>query len=206
MKKFALILSALAVLFTLSRCGVNRQLTEAKTLGDCKYTVASADSIYLSGIDVRRFKKLEDINPARYPQLAAGILAKSVPLSARLSLNIYNPTNRNAGLNELEYKVLLANEEIFTGFVNQRIEVPAGGGEARIPIRLRTNAYKLLTDDKTRDAFVELIQNLSGADDAKPSKLTIRIRPTLALGNKKINYPGYITIDQDVTQKILLGQ
>jgi len=206
MKKLALILAAVAGVWSLSRCSVNRQLAEAKALGDCKFSVTSADSIYLSGIDVRRFRKLEDINPARYPQLAAGILARSVPLSARLTLNVHNPTNRNAGLNELEYKILLAGQEVFTGFINQRIQVPAGGGEARIPIRLRTNAYQLLTDDKTRSAFVELIQNLSGADDAPPTRLTIRIKPTLALGNKKVDYPGYITIDQDVTKKILLGQ
>lgn len=127
------------------------------------------------------------------------------PLDARVNLDITNPTNKLAGINQLEYRVLLAGQELFNGFLNQRIEVPAGGGRTRVPIKLSTNAYQLLTDAKTRDAFTQLVQNLSGASGSKPSKLTIKIKPTLALGNKAINYPGYITIDQDVTNKILLG-
>lgn len=205
MKKLLISFLMLATPVLFQQCAVNRQLAEAKALGDCKYQVLSADSVYLSGIDVRRFKKLEDINPARYPQLAAGLLAKSIPLSARLNLQITNPTNRLAGLNQLEYKILLEDQELFNGFINQRIEVTPGGGTAQIPIRLRTNAYKLFTDDNTRDAFVRMVQNLSGNEEAQSSKLTIKIKPTLALGNKKINYPGYITIDQDMTKKILLG-
>ena len=73
-------------------------------------------------------------------------------------------------------------------------------------MRLNANAYQLFTDPKTRDAFTQLVQNLSGAANTQPSKLTIRIKPTLDLGGKQVNYPGYITINQDVTNKILMGQ
>ncbi|WP_234734682.1 LEA type 2 family protein [Tellurirhabdus bombi] len=206
MKQSISLLVVLVAMLTFSQCSVNRQLAEAKVLGDCKYSVASADSIFLSGIDVRQFKKLDDINPLKYPQLAAGVFAKSVPLSARLNLDIYNPTNRKAGINQLEYKILLADQELFNGFLNQRIEVPAGGGTTRVPVRLRANAFQLLTDEKTRDAFANFIQSLSGGNNAQPSKLTIKIKPTLALGGKKVNYPGFITIDQEMTSKLLLGK
>ena len=93
---------------------------------------------------------------------------------------------------------------MFNGFLNQRIEVQPGG-KTQIPVRLSTNAYQLFTDAKTRDAFTQLVQNLAGASNTTPSKLTIKIKPTLALGNKAVNYPGYITIDQELTNKILLG-
>lgn len=197
-------LLALPLLF--SRCGVNKQISQAKALGDCRYSIASADSVYLAGVDVRQFRKLDDINPARYPRLAAGLLTRNVPLDARINLDITNPTNKLAGINQLEYRILLAGQELFNGFLNQRIEVQPGGGKTRVPVRLNANAYQLMTDPKTRDAFSELVQNFSGADNTKPSKLTIRIKPTLDLGGKQINYPGYITIDQDVTNKILTGQ
>lgn len=202
-KELVLLLIALPLVF--SQCGVNKQISQAKALGDCRYTIASADSVYLAGVDVRQLRKVEDINPARYPRLAAGLLTRNVPLDARINLDITNPTNRLAGINQLEYKVILAGQELFNGFLNQRIEVQPGGGKTRVPVRLNANAYQLLTDPKTRDAFTQLVQNLSGAADTKPSKLTIRIKPTLDLGGKQVNYPGYITIDQDVTNKILLG-
>lgn len=200
--RFILLLAALPLLF--SQCK-NSQLSQAKTLGDCRYSIASADSIYLAGIDIRQFRKLEDLNPARYPRLAAGLLVRNVPLDARINLDITNPTNRLAGINQLEYKVLLAGQELFNGFLNQRIEVQPGGGRARVPVRLSANAYQLFTDPKTRDAFTQLVQNLSGAESSRPSRLTIRIKPTLDLFGGQVNYPGYITIDQEVTNKILLG-
>ncbi len=202
-KELVLLLIALPLLF--SQCSVNKQISQAKALGDCRYTIASADSVFLAGVDVRQLRKVEDINPARYPRLAAGLLTRNVPLDARINLDITNPTNKLAGINQLEYRIILAGQELFNGFLNQRIEVQPGGGKTRVPVRLNANAYQLLTDPKTRDAFTQLVQNLSGAADTKPSKLTIRIKPTLDMGGKQINYPGYITIDQDVTNKILLG-
>ena len=206
MRSLLFFAALLVVALTFSQCSVNRQIAQAKALGDCKFNITSADSVYLSGIDVRKLRNLEDLNPMRYPQLAAGLLSKSIPLSARINVDITNPTNKTAGIDQLEYKILLANQELFNGFVNQRIEVAPGGGTVRVPVKLNANAYQLMTDDKTRDAFTDLMRNMSGSDKSKPSKLTIKIKPTLALGNKKVDYPGYITIDQEVTNKILLGQ
>ncbi len=205
MKKLALFLTAATGLF-FTHCGVNRQITEAKTLGDCTYAISSADSIYLAGIDVRQLRDLSGpTDLIKYPQLGLALLRKNVPLDVRINLGITNPTNRLAGLNQLEYRVLLKGNELANGFLNQRIEVAPGGGRTTVPIRLSTNAYQLITDEKTRDSFVDLVRNLAGAQDAKATRVTIKIKPTLALGNKQINYPGYITIDQDVTNKILLG-
>jgi hypothetical protein len=206
--KRTLVLTAalLSLLVFLTQCGVNRQLTEAKTFGNCRYRLVSADSVALSGYDIRQFRSVSDLNPLKFPRLAAALLTRNVPLDLRVNLGIINPTNRLAGINQLEYRILLKTNEIFQGYLNQRIEVPVGGQEVIVPVRLRANAYALLTDAQTRDAFAELVQNLSGNQNTKPTRLTIKIKPTLALGGKAINYPGYITIDQDVTNKILLGQ
>lgn len=188
------------------QCGVSRQISEAKALGQCQYNLASADSIYLSGYDIREFKSMEDINPIRYPRIATGLLTRNIPLNARINLDITNPTSKNAAINQLEYHILLAGQELATGFINQRIAVSAGGGRTRVPVRLRANAYQLVTDEKTRDAFTQFVQNLSGKANTPPSKLTIKIKPTLDLGNKAVNYPGYITIEKEVTNKMLMGQ
>lgn len=202
-KRLVFLLLALPLL--LNQCAVNEQISQAKTLGACRYNLASADSVYLAGIDVREFKKIDDFDLSRFPKLAAGLLFRNVPLDAVINLDITNPTANLAGINQLEYKVLLTGQELFTGLLNQRIEVQPGG-KTRVPVHLNTNAYKLITDASTRGAFTQLVKNLSGASDTQPSKLTIRIKPTLALGNKAINYPGYITIEQEVTNKILVDK
>ncbi|GAA4401245.1 hypothetical protein GCM10023187_15200 [Nibrella viscosa] len=205
MKRIAYLLMLVATPLLLSRCSVNRQIAEAKTLGDCKFDLVSADSVYLAGYNIREFRKIEEFNPLKYPRIASGVLLGSVPLDAHINLEIVNPTSRLAAINQLEYRVLLADVELVNGLLNQRIEVAPRGGRTIVPVRLRTNAYRLITDANTRDAFINFVRNLSGTPDTNPSTLTIKIKPTLSLGNKQVDYPGYITINQQVTNKILTG-
>ncbi|MEZ0485361.1 LEA type 2 family protein [Fibrella aquatica] len=207
MKKIVLFaLLALPAIFY--QCGVSRQISQAKALGDCKYNIVSADSMLVAGYDVREFRnirKLEDFNPIKYPRLAAGLLTRNIPFGAKINLEITNPTTKSAGLNQLQYQVLLAGKELANGFINQRIEVPAAGGKTIVPVHLRTNAYDLLTDPTTRDAFTNVLRNLSGDQSGTPTKVTIKIKPTIDMFNKAVNYPGFITIEQDLTGKMLMG-
>lgn len=197
MKKYALLL-LLPLTFLLSRCGVNKQVQQAKALGKCRFELVSADSVYLAGINMNQFKDKENINLGSLPRLAMGFISKSIPLDARLTLKITNPTAETAAINQFEYKILLRGSEVFTGFVNHRVEVAPVGGTTRVPIVISTNAYHLLTDEQTRGAFADLVQNLSGAKNSTKTIITIKIRPTLDLGNKEIKYPGYITFEKEI--------
>jgi hypothetical protein len=197
MKKNTLLL-LLPILFLFSRCAVNKQIEQAKALGKCRFELVSADSVYLSGINMSQFKDMDNINIGSLPRLAMGLISKNIPLDARLVLRISNPSGETAAINQFEYKILLKNNEVFNGFVNNRIEVPAGGGKTSVPINITANAYHLITDEKTREAFTDLVQNLSGGKTARRSVITIKIKPTLDLGNKEIKYPGYITFDKEI--------
>ena len=208
MKKNIWIIAILFIAGALSSCGLGRQVADAKTFGDCKYDIASVDSVYLAGIDIREFKNLRSFNDfdlAKYPGLAMGLLRKNVPLDLRVNVDITNPTKKRAAINQLEYKVLLTGNEIFSGFLSQLIEVMPGTASTRVPVRLNTNAYQLLTNDKTRDEFINMVLALTGKADAKPAKFTVKLKPTLDLAGKQVNYPGYITFDKDITSKMLSG-
>ncbi len=92
MKRYLLLSLALLPLL-LSRCGVSRQVTEAKALGDCRYTIKSADSIHISGYDIQQFRdmrSINDFNPIKFPRIAAGLLTRNIPLDARINLGITN--------------------------------------------------------------------------------------------------------------------
>ncbi len=208
MKKQIWVIAILATVGLFTSCGVSRQVSEAKAFGDCKYKIASADSIYLGGIDVREFRNIKsigDLDLARYPRLGLALLRKDVPLDLRVNLDINNPTRKKAAINQLEYKVLLTNSEIFNGFLNEKIEVYPGSGSTRVPVKLSANVYKLLTNDATRDEFINMILALSGKSGSKPTKFTVKVKPTLDLAGKQINYPGYLTFDQEITTDMILG-
>ncbi|WP_149240277.1 hypothetical protein [Dyadobacter sp. 32] len=208
MKRQIWFVALLGIWGTLSSCGVGRQVSEAKTFGECKYDLSSVDSVFIAGIDIREFKNIksfQDFDLAKYPRVAMGLLRKDVPLDLRVNLDITNPTKNRAAINQLEYKVLLTNSEIFSGFLSQLIEVMPGTGKTRVPIKLNANVYQLLSNDQTRDEFVNLITTLTGKTSSNPSKLTVKIKPTLDLGGKQINYPGYISFDKVITSDMVLG-
>lgn len=201
---------AVIVLFAavMTSCGVSRQVSEAKVFGDCKYDIASVDSVYLAGIDVREFRNIRsfsDFDLAKYPGLAMGLLRKNVPLNLRVNVDITNPTRKRAAINQLEYKVLLSESEIFNGYLSQLIEVLPGTTPTRVPVSLQTNAYQLLSNDQTRDQFVNMILSLTGKSDAKPSKFVVKVRPTLDIAGKQVNYPGYITFEKEITSQMVTG-
>lgn len=207
MKRVSLGILLLTIAAVFSQCSVSRQMKEAKTFGDCKYAVASIDSIYLAGTDVRELrniKTIKDFDPTKYPALGLAVLRKKVPLDLRVNLDIKNPTNTLAAINQLEYIISLSNNEVFRGFLNKRIEVYPGTASTVVPVQLSTNAYDLLMNGETRDAFISMIQSLSGKSDTKPARLTIKIKPTLAVGDKQVNYPGYITFEQEITSNMVM--
>lgn len=206
MRKIAFAFTAIALIGLFQRCAVTKQISEVKTLGDCKYTIASAESITLAGVDMSQMKSLQDFDLAQSPKLALAFFRKDIPLNLRLNLDVTNPTKQLAGINQFEYKVFLAENEIFTGLYDQRIEVQPKGGTTRVPMQLTTNAYRFVSDAKAREALMNMVESLSGKQNTTPSKLIIKLKPTLGIGSSQINYPGYITIEKEVTPQMFSGQ
>ena len=202
---FVIIISCFAIL---AGCGVSKQVSEAKTFGECKYDIGSVDSVYIAGIDVREFKNIrsfDDLDLARYPRLALALLRKDISLKLNVNLDITNPTNKRAAINQLEYKVLLSKSEIFSGYLNQLIEVMPGTGSTRVPIKLSANVYQLINNDETREEFINLVQSLTGKSGTNPSKFVVKIKPTLDIAGQQINYPGYITFEKNITAEMITG-
>lgn len=127
MKKLLTGVLAFAVMVVLSQCALNKSVQDAKALGNCKFRLSSVDSVYLSGIDIREFKEIrnfKDLDITRFPSLGLGLMRKNIPLDLRLKLEATNPTTRMAGVEQMEYKILLGEKEIFAGLHNQRVSVP----------------------------------------------------------------------------------
>jgi hypothetical protein len=201
-------LALLIIPVLLTQCGINRQVQQAKGLSKSRYAVQSADSVTIAGYDIQEFKdikQLDDVNPLKYPRVAAALLRKDVPFKANINLEIVNPTNDTAAINQFEYRLLLAGNELATGTVERRVAVPPGGGKVLVAIPVNANAYSLIANLGTRKAFADLIGNLAGSKQTDPSRVTLKIKPTLMLGNKSVQYPGYIDIDKEITRDMLLA-
>jgi hypothetical protein len=199
MKK--LITACLAILI-ISGCGVNKQAQQIKALEKCTYKIISAENITVGGTALKNIVNTENLSLSSLPGLAFGLLRKDVPLRGKLNLEISNPSDNDASINEFEYKVLINNQELATGLVNQVVNV-ARGAKTVVPVDVNLNAYQFLSNKKVMDDVSKFLQ--AGPNDAEQKGLlTLKIKPSIHVGNTSVKYPGFITIDKEISSKILL--
>jgi LEA14-like dessication related protein len=190
------------IVFTIFGCGVNKQAQQIKALEKCTYKILSAQQVTVGGTDIKNIVNMENINLASLPGLAFGLLRKDVPLRGKLNLEITNPSGDDASINEFEYKVLVNNQELATGFVNQLVSV-AAGSKTVVPVDVNLNAYQFLSNKKVMDDVRKFLQAGSG-DAEQKGLLTLKIKPSIRVGGALVKYPGFITIDKEISSKILL--
>lgn len=184
-------------------CGVSKQTRQIKALEKCTYKILSADNISLAGTDVRKILNDQEINLGSLPGLALGLLRKDIPLKARLNLEIKNPTSDVASINEFEYKILINREELMSGFVNQEVNVGAGQATT-VPLDMVANLYPFVSNSKVMNEITEFLKGGKNGGPERKGILTLKIRPSIKVAGVLIKYPGFITIDKEISSKILL--
>lgn len=199
-----IIVPVVAILVMLAGCGINKQIENAKAFEKCRYEITSADSLYVADLDVKDIIRTGNFNVLKAPRLALLLLKKEVPFEGRLNLQIKNPSSQLAAINQFEYKVLIKDHELASGLIDRTVRVQPNGGLTTVPIHINSNIYTLFADSKTQKDVADFFNGLGDDNNDTKSILTIKIKPTIGIGNKQIKYPGYITIDKEITKKIFL--
>ena len=180
----------------LTACGVNKQVNMLTALEKCKYEVVSADSVYLAGTDVARLAQNNTIDLTSAPALAFAYLQRSLPFKATLNLSVKNPGTNVAGINQFQYILMLKDKELTTGTINQVIRVEPGSSTV-VPIKIATDIFPFVSTSANRKAVADFFSS----KEEKKAAFTLKIKPTLLLGNEKVQFPGYISLDKVVTNK-----
>ena len=179
----------------ISSCGVSRKIS---LLEQCQYNIKSVDSVYFEGRDITRQIKTRIFDLGSIPELAIGLLRKDIPLRARLNLGINNPGSKAIEINQFDYIISFKGQELVNGTTDRRIDINPDE-TSTVPIIIMANIYSILSDKNTRQ---EIFSYLRGTNSMKNSLISIKIRPSIRVGNKLIKYPGYITIDQEINNNI----
>lgn len=196
------LLLACFIVFGLGSCGINKQAQQIKALEKCDYRLTDATNITIAGADVKKIIQSGTTSSVNFPGVALGLLRKDIPLRAKLNLEISNPTNALAAINNFDYIVLINKQEIFNGSVDQSVSIGAGQ-IAQVPVQVNANIYQFLTDNKMLDDITAFIGGATNGSEKK-GLVTLKIRPSIKIGGQLVKYPGYITIDKEVSSKILL--
>lgn len=193
-------LSCLAL--TMSGCGINNQAKQLQTLEDCIYEIRSADSIYVAGKDVSKMISNNAINISSMPEFAWAYLQKDIPLKARINLKIKNPTKQDAAINRFEYLVLVKGQQLANGMVAQKVSI-AAGDSITVPVSVNSNIYPILSNGNTMQEIVAFMKGGNDSATERKGIVTLKIKPSISIGNNLVNYPGYITIEKEISSKIL---
>lgn len=180
----------------LTSCGVSRQKAQIENLGKCKYDIQSVDSIRVAGTSIQKIVKSDGIDFSALPSVALGMLRKNIPLDAVVRLKIQNPTLKKAAINQFQYIILFEKKQLAEGIVNQSISLDPGQSTIA-SVRLNTNIYDLINNG-------DLAGFIGSNSNTKKGLFTIKIKPSINIAGKSIFYPGYITIDKEVSRNILL--
>ncbi len=196
MKKIGIVCITLLTLFG---CGVNKQAQQIAALEKCTYRLISAEQITVGGTKIDNVVNMESLNISSLPGLALGLLTQNVPLKAKLNLEITNPTGNAAAINDFEYKVLVNNQELATGLVNQVVDVQPGS-KTVVPVDINLNAYKFISNKQVMQDIATFLQ--SGSEGAEQKGLlTLKIKPSIKVAGALVKYPGYFTIDKQISSK-----
>ena len=195
MKKIlSLVLVTTSLIF--ASCGIKDTKSDIENLAKCKFEIKSIKEMNIAGTPLDKIAKNGNLDLGRLPNIAIAALQKNIPLDAVVNLEIQNPTDKKASIDEFDYIILFENHELAKGVVDQEISVPAKETSI-VPIKIEGEIYNLIFgNDKA------LLNFLLGNNSAK-ANFTIKVKPTFTIAGQKIKYPGYISIEKQLSRDIL---
>ena len=197
-KKFIFSLFITTLIF-MGGCDILEQAGQMASLAKCEFRLKNVDQLRLAGVNIQQVNKLSDLNFMDAARITAAATSGNLPLNFTLNVETKNPNTSIAGLNRLDWILLIDDIEMVSGVNEQNIQIPANGGTSNIPLTIGINLKEALKG-KSADAIANFGLNLAGAGD-KPSRITLKARPSITVGGRSIAYPGYITVENNFTSR-----
>ncbi|MEJ7829705.1 MAG: hypothetical protein WKF91_15960 [Segetibacter sp.] len=192
-------------LVTAPGCGASRLVQEMKNFSKSKFRLLSVDSTTLAGVDVRRVSQASDISLADKARIVAAYAAGALPLYATLNLEAKNTTSEPASMSSFDWIMLLDGNEVATGTSRERIVLPADS-TVSVPFSLPVNTdVRRLASKGPRDAIANLVLGLVDLS-RNPTRLSLKIKPTIMIGSRSFKYPGYVTLTKEFNSNQLHTQ
>ena len=161
----------------------------------CDFRLNTVDNIRLAGVNVQKVKNLSEINILDVAKITAALVNNTLPLSLTLNYDVRNPNKQKAVMNAMAWIFYIDNVEMTRGQMNQRVEVMPNNGIATMPLQLSVDLKKVLTG-RSLDAVKNFGLNLAGAGN-KPTRITLKVKPTIVVSGMSIIYPDYITVSNN---------
>jgi hypothetical protein len=199
MKKTFVLSLFIAILVTFSSCEILEQASQVANLTKCEFRLKSVDQMRLAGVNIQQVDQLSDLNFIDAARITAAATSGNLPLNFTLNVEAKNPNGAAAGLNRLDWILLIDDIQMVSGVNEQNVQIPANGGTAVIPLTIGVNLKEALKG-KSADAIANFGLNLAGAGN-KPTRITLKAKPSIMVNGRSIAYPGYLTVENEFTSR-----
>jgi len=187
MKKSFIIL--FATIF-LSGCGVVNQIAGLQAFSQSEYSFNSISNIQLANLNLGSGQALSLSNIAAVASLLSGA-QQSIPLGMTINLDVTNPNPIAAVLNSVDFDVIINDMQLTSGVINTPMRIEAGQTAVMpitfgVDVRNLMNAYSQQQVSSAVSSFLGITNN--------PANVTVRLRPSLMVGNTAIPSPVAIPV------------
>lgn len=175
-------------LFATSGCTAVR---EVSNLRDVDFQIDRVTQGRLSGVELEDIESYRDLSVSDIARLSASLADGEMPLSFVLHLEAINPEDNdvNARLTEMDWTLLLEDEETVSGTFDREITLKPGEPQD-VPIDIELDLVRFF-DDNLR-GLVELASAVGG--EGPPQNLKVQVQPTIQTRLGPIRYPSPITV------------
>ncbi len=187
---FALSLTALS-------CSALKDLGSTMTnLSRTKFKLDSVTGFQLAGIPLAGKSDVSFVDGAR---LLAAFSKNEFPATFTLNIAALNPNDGTGGttkaastLTSLAWTLIVDNTLTINGNIPNPISIPGTGQQTIVPLQMNLDLMKFFKD-KGYQSIVNLALALGGLNGT-PSRLSLRVKPTVQTDFGPISYPNEIDV------------
>jgi hypothetical protein len=184
-------------LLTLGGCAALKQFAEMNSFSKCQFRLASVEGTTLADVPIQGIKKISDINLMDMVKLRGVFSGGALPVHFILNLEVKNPNSSSAGMNKFQWLLYMDDTHLTSGLLEKRVEIGPNGAVGNVPLAVTLDLRKVLSG-KTLDSMMNLALNIAG-EGTKPTRLTIKIKPSILVAGQELEYPDYVTVSHEFT-------
>lgn len=186
---------ALAFCVLLTSCetikSVLNQAASLANLVNCTYALKDVQNVYVAGVNVKNVANGQ-ITAADVLKLSSALLAKKVPLSMDVNVNVTNPTATAAALSAMDWILQIDGTQFANGSSTKPVSITPNATTA-VAIPVSADIYSMFSQSGL-DALKNFVNSFSG--DGTSSKVAIKIKPSLDVNGVQVPMPDYINLQK----------
>jgi hypothetical protein len=180
------------IFLTFSSCSILEQAQEYERFIQCDFSLSNIQVLEISGIDISSLSSKGDLSMMDMMAITKQIFSNNFPATLSINLKASNKDLQQASIAGLDWKILMDNEELVSGLVDQEVLVKPQSSTT-FPVIVQVDLMKLLRSE----SLGKIMAFAFGENQYQEiSKLgaEIKIKPYYKTKSGIKKYPGYLSI------------